>query len=541
MKTRYGRCWALRTGYLILYVLAGMSVNVHADEEIDEDKGLEMHFSNTFEVNYNDVRGLGSASSTLTEGFNLLNTSTINGRGKYGGYDYHFNVGLKVTDDRRNDTNKFSLTNLKGNISNGLHTVNLGNTFEYFSQYSLSSSVIGGSYKYSPDKANPALLTLVGGYAMPRWDSFWDNDTRAIERRVAGALYKKKIKSNLLMGLSFVRTDDIENTRITPTQSAFQVNAFTGTFEYDPIPGLKVKAESSYADSKASPGINSNGTAHKLQVIAKGGPSRVTLEYERVSAGHVSLVGSSSPDREKVKGKWTYKFRKNTSFVFGMLWFHDNLDDKGARTDNYRPNFGVVQRHLFGRKYSTISFNYKFNRRFGASRSTSDQYFTLSFRDKFWIFDHNTNVGFTKFDTANSRESEEINFNTTWSTRHTWGDVVIKPTFYGGIWEGKDELVVVTDQTFELSLGLDLDFTKHNILTKFKVGAYKSVRGNKTTPTDSTRDFARLNIHWKPEFLTKRFRSARIYLRAYINDFNSKAVASDYREISVTTGMTIDY
>lgn len=60
------------------------------------------------------------------------------------------------------------------------------------------------------------------------------------------------------------------------------------------------------------------------------------LEYERVSTKFFTLVGSATPDREKVKGTWRYKATKNVTTNLGFLWFHDNLDGtKTQDTTNY--------------------------------------------------------------------------------------------------------------------------------------------------------------------------------------------------------------
>ncbi len=61
--------------------------------------------------------------------------------------DYNFNLGAKGTDDKRNDIQPFSLTNMQGRFTNKVHTLTIGDTFESFSQYALNTAVKGASYR----------------------------------------------------------------------------------------------------------------------------------------------------------------------------------------------------------------------------------------------------------------------------------------------------------------------------------------------------------------------------------------------------------
>ena len=139
------------TSAIILACLC-LASNVHAENEF--------HLSNEFFVTHNSVTDQGNASSSLTEGFRYLNVLGINGNGKISQFDYNFNIGGKATDDTRNDPMTFSLTNLQGKITNKIHTINFGDTFESFSQYSLSTALKGASYRFFDEVANTPEITI---------------------------------------------------------------------------------------------------------------------------------------------------------------------------------------------------------------------------------------------------------------------------------------------------------------------------------------------------------------------------------------------
>lgn len=107
------------------------------------NSAAEVHISNDFSYTFNDVAGKGNEQSSLTEGFRYLNILGINGNGTVSRFDYHFNIGSRLTDDRRTDIQTFVLTNLQAGLTNKTHSFNFGDTFQSFSQYSLSTSVKG--------------------------------------------------------------------------------------------------------------------------------------------------------------------------------------------------------------------------------------------------------------------------------------------------------------------------------------------------------------------------------------------------------------
>ena len=160
---------------LLIFLFLASAVPAYAADN-------EVHFSNEFSYTYNDITGPGGDdSSSLTRGFRYLNIFGFTGNGTVKELEYNFNLGFKATDDRRNDVATFSPTNIQGRMTNKIHTVNAGDTFESFSQYSLSTAVKGASYRYFNEQKNSPEITMVYGYVLPRWDTIWGGvETRAI-------------------------------------------------------------------------------------------------------------------------------------------------------------------------------------------------------------------------------------------------------------------------------------------------------------------------------------------------------------------------
>lgn len=69
----------------------------------------EFHASNEFSAYYNDVSGAGKSQSSLTDGPGYLDTLNLYGLGEKKGLKYNYNLGLKFTDDRKNDIKTFRL------------------------------------------------------------------------------------------------------------------------------------------------------------------------------------------------------------------------------------------------------------------------------------------------------------------------------------------------------------------------------------------------------------------------------------------------
>lgn len=502
----------------------------------------EIHLSNEFSFTYNDVSGPGSASSSLTEGGRYLNVLGISGNGKLNQFDYNFNLGGKATDDSRNDIKRVSLTNLQGRITNKIHTLNLGDTFESFTQYSLSTALKGGSYRYFDEALKLPEITIIYGVAYPRWDNVWrDEKTKTIERQAYGGRIKYNFTPELWAGLSMVKSED--DKRIRTTDSLYDNGIYALDMEYRPIPGLTIRADAAFNNTELSrqEGVaysKTHGSAYKITATGDANPSRVSLEYERVSPDFVTLLGSATADREKFKAKWRYKWTKNVNLNTGFLWYRNNLEGqrRDGRTDYYKPEIGLTVKKLFKRQYSSADISYKLNiTEKNDSTTKVDQIVNLNYRDRFGIFDSDTNLGYTSYDTrqAAKARNKEFTYNTSLNSRHTVGEFILKPALYLGGWTSRDELADTSDMIYEYSLGLGVDVPKQNITSNIKIGQNKL---EKDTGDDSQKTFANASIYYKPKFL-KKLNNGMLFVRANVNDFRYTTGTRDFRETSITTGL----
>lgn len=533
MIQKRGRKAYLKVPFFAVLVMAGGCLSIAASA------GAEIHVQNDFSITANDVTGPGSDQSSLTEGIRYLNVFGMNGNGTLNNnYNYNFSVGVKATDDSRNDLKTVSLTNLQVRLNNEVNMFAAGDIFESFSQYALSTAVKGISYRYAGETGRLPEVTFIYGLAYPRWDNFYGVDS--LKRRVYGARVKQNVNDDFSIGLSGVSSDDSDRENGSPL---YDNRSITADLEYRPIQGLTLRAESSYASTEESPAdgvpnVDSSGYAHKLEAIGDGGPSRVTLEYERVSADYFNMVGAATPDREKVKTKWRYKYAKDLTMNFGFLWYRDNLD--GEKTDtahHYKPEIGFTKRRLGGRQYAATTLTYKTDLQRNTAVDTTDHYISGNYRDRFGVFDSDTNLGYTLYDTEATREADEWTYNTALSSRHSLENVVLKPSLNLGGWTADDELTDTRDQIWEYAVGLGVEMPQLKVTSNFKVGFN---RLDKQGGIDSERGFVRVDIYYRAPFL-EQFNYGMLYLRANVNDFNydDPTRARDFRESSLVAGLNI--
>jgi hypothetical protein len=502
----------------------------------------EIHATNEFSVTSNNTSGEGRDRSSLTKGTKYLDILSLYGNGKLGTFDYNWTTGAKSTNDERNDIKRISLTNLQGKMTNKVNTLTIGDVFESFSQYALNTALKGESYRLSPEGAYIPKVTLIYGYASPRWDAMDGDD--AIKRRVIGGKVKQDIGQKWTIGLSHVEAKDEERM---PYSDKVDEKANTFDWEYRPITGLTVQGESSWISGTTSPAAGTyedfDGDAHKITAVGDGGPSRVSIEYEQVSPEYNTVAGSATPDRERFKGKWRYKYTKNLTITTTMLWYRDNLDSqKEFTTNHYKPEIGVSVKKIFGRQYGVADVSYRMDMTKSDETDANDHYINTTYTDRFGMLDSTTNLGVTRYDTAGVTKATEYTYNTNLSSRHTLTNVVLKPSLYLGGWTSSQELDVerTTDRIYEYSLGLGLDVPSANITSNMKAGENRLEKEN---GTDSTRPFASLNIFWRPDFLAKA--KGMFYAKGYINSYrydpNAGEGSRNFRESSITLGINVQY
>lgn len=511
----------------------------------------EFHLSNEFSETYNSVTGPGSGQSSLTTGWRYLDVLNANGSGDLGrGWTYQYTLGFKATDDPKNDIKRASLTNLNAKFSNKVHTVNLGDTFESFSQYTLNTALKGASYKYVKEDALVSEVTLLSGLAYPRWDnafSLGQSRVSVLDRLVWGARTKMTVTDEVSVGVNAVGTRDV--MRIQPTEQSFDKSqTYSLDFEYKPLPGLTMRGEGAYGQAKELPNagaaiINRDGSALKLEIVGDQDPSRVSLEYERVAPNFMTLTGSATADREKAKAKWRYKASKTITTNLSFLWFHDNLNGMKSQgtTNYYKPEAGITFKSVFGRKYAVVDLSYKLDySELREATAKADNIININYRDRFWLIDTDTNFGFIAYNTLQPTASRrnEFTYNTTLSSRHSFDTVIIAPSVYLGGWRSNDELAETNDQIYEYSGGMNVDLPKINVTSSFKVGQNRLL---KTNGDNSAKIFANASAYWRPVLFEKQ-NLATLYARYGLNDFSFKATPTrDYRENSLTMGLNFAF
>jgi len=518
----------------LLLILCVLGSNAIATEP-------KIHINNDFYLQYNNITGSGKSQSSLTDGLRYYDMFNLYIRGKQQEFKYSFNLGLKATDDRRKDIKDISLTNIQGMVTNKIHTVKVGDIFESFSQYSLSTALKGVSYRYlSKDKLNQ--VQFVYGIAYPRWDSFWDNDTKATKRRVYGMRYRRKVLDGKMnLGASFVYSNDTD--RVFLGNPLYRNHLYTLDMDYRPIPGLNIYGEFSHSQnsrnlSDTTANVDYSGNAFKLRAIGNKNPSRVLLEYERVSPNFITQTGSATPDREKFKATWRYKATKKITTHFGFLWYRNNLDGQLAASKNvYRPSAGITYKRAFGRRHNVLDLTYKFDKT-NTTNDVTNHILDFSMSDRFGKVYNTTNLSYYKYKTDGAvQDSHEFRANTQFSGRIKKDGYVLKPSLRLGTWSNKNELSNSLDKYYEASLGLGIDIHKYKLSTKIKVGQNKA---NRDLSDDSKKLFASLNVYYRP----KRFFSLKrtmIYARAFYNDFTYTTNTKDFRENSIVVGIKIRF
>jgi hypothetical protein len=513
---------------LLLLLLTGISANAQS----------EIHISNEFSLTYNEIKGPGSSSSSLTEKTHYLNVINLNSNGMIKKFDYSFNLGVQAADDRTNNPRTFSLINLQLKFTNKVHTFSTGDTFESFAQYSLSSALKGASYKYFNEERNSPEVTLVYGIAYPKWENVWhDPKAEAVKRQVYAGRIKHNFSSEFFTGINFVKS--VDKKRLNGSE-LYNNNIYAMDMEYKPIKGLTLSTEAAIDNTETSPqeGADysmSHGYAYKATAIGDGPPSRVTLEYEKVSPDFTTLLGAATPDREKAKMKWRYRATKKTTINTGFLWYRNDLKGlrSDGRTDHYKPDIGVTIKNILKRQYSAADISYKPDIARNNSITKKVNHITnLNYKDRFGSLDSDTNFGHTSYNSKDTSKSKEYTGNTTLSSRYSAGAFILKPSVYFGELTSKDELADITDRTYEYSAGLGADVPKLKITSDMKIGKYKL---NKETGDDSKKDFANISIYYRPGFLEKL--QGMAFVRAYINDFSYSTDSRNFGEKSITAGL----
>ena len=513
----------------------------------------QIHVSNEFTATSNAVTGPGKSQSQLTEGVRSLNLFNTTCSGPIRGeWSYACVFGLKSTDDPTNDSKKTSITNLNFKVKNKDHLFNSGDSLQEISQYTLNTGLKGASYNFAREGSSLPEISIIYGLAYPRWDNIFDvgyGTNNVLERKVWGAKIRKEVSENLKVALN--ATGTLDRNQLTPTDQAYgHTYVYSTDLEYKPIPGLTIISETAFSQTRnalaaeASP-INSSGYAQRIQATGDKDPSKVVLEFERVSPNFLTLVGSATPDREKTKATWAYKATDMVTTNITFIWFHDNIEGQKlvGTTHYFLPELGVTVAELLGRKTSALSLGYKvdYNERMNAMVK-HDNIFTANYKDKFYFIDSETNIAYNAFKAGadSPGRTNEFTANTLLVSTFTVQLFEIAPMAQLGVFNSKNEMVGTEDRTYETSAGVGINIPTMKITSSFKGGKNRML---KEVGDSSAKSFATASINWKPEALAKfaKLEELVIYVKYSYNNMTFTTPGKDFREDSSTIGVNFQF
>ncbi len=505
------------------------------------------YFDNDLVVISNSISGPGKSNSPLTEGVNYRNIFNAYGDGRAGDFTYRFNLGGKITDDPAFDMQQYSLTHFALKAASTRHAFSLGDTFEFFSRYTLSSGLKGGAYRYlGGDSPYVPEVTVLYGQAAPRWDALWGGrKTDILNRDVFGSRLQFQMEFPLQFGISIIDSQD--SGAIHPWNTLLDNRVYSLDFHYKPLPGFTLTGESAFndtdtrvADNRSSEEVD--GYAVVLKAVEEKETFRILFEYERVDPDFKNPLGSVTPDREKVKIAGQYNFNKNIHLYTNFLWYQDNLDDRKSwgQTDVYIPEVTFAYTGLFDRQDALAKISYfKEIARRESEQIRHDDIYNFNYRDRFGFISADTNVGLKLHrNDVNSRiENKEITFNTNLSSRFSIDCLVVSPNLFLGGWTLKDELSTSDDRAYKYALGVGIDLPSGRLSSNWSLGVNDL---EKDTGNNSSRTFGNFIINWQPNLLAG-LKEMMLYMRGTFNDLEFSNEDENYRESTILAGIKIKY
>ena len=392
--------------------------------------------------------------------------------------------------------------------------------------------------------ATGTALTAIYGYSMPRWDNLWGGeDLEVVERKGYGGRIHQKLGSMMNIGFNGVFTD--ESSRVNASDPLTEGKAYSADWELRPWGGVNLTGESAFSNAEISPSAGAaletdKGAAHRVDAVLGGGPAQLTLGYERVSPDFVSILGSASPDREKVKGQWRQTLGRNLTWRLALLGYRDNLDDqKTGTTKNWKPETTLTVKRFLGRKYGAADLFYRFDRRYGPSTDARDQYGTLGLRDRYGIWDADAQIGMTRYDDPGITKRSEYTYRLGFAGRKSTGNMVRKPAVSGGGWTGHDHVTEADDKTADYALGLGAEWPQKGLTMELRGG--QNINNRSVRESDYTRSFSHFLVRLRP--VTEALRWLTPYANGYHKNFycTLHSTGWDCRETRVTAGSSAEF
>jgi hypothetical protein len=291
----------------------------------------------------------------------------------------------------------------------------------------------------------------------------------------------------------------------------------------------------------SNPSVNYNGIAFRADATGTGGPSRVSLEYERVAPKFLTPLGSATPDREKVKTKWRYKYTSDITTNCSLLWYRNNLDgSKAYGLTALQPELGATIRAPFQRSSATADVFYRIFFQNGGGTNTSDHSLGVNWRDRFNRFDSDSNLSYTLYDTESSVvKNKELTFNTALSTSYDVDtkmlrNATLRPALSLGLWNMTDDLLSKSNSVTEYALGTALELPDSNITSHVRFGQ-NSLNGGIGDSSDKF--FASADVYYR----LRSMKNAVAFAKIFYNSYSFTTSINNYRENSITAGMNVQF
>ena len=495
-----------------------------------------LRISNETEFGSGSITGPGAGQSIVTGKGTFTNVLGISYSGEVQDVSYFLDLSGRATSDPASDYREYSLSRVQARVIKEAHTVNLGDVMSPFTQYSLGASLKGITYTGSyPGRFAPEL-SLTYGFHSPRWDSLFSpaDDIKTIRRQAYGANLAVHPTDAWRVSAHFVRTAD--SGRPGGWETLYDGGVYGAAWSFEPFDGLALRGETSFSGTTVRPAdgssVKKSGSANRVSFRGYGDDLRLDLDYERVSSGFLSVLGSATPDRERARGVWTRDYSRETSVRYSFLWFRNNLDGSLEETSHsYRPDIRITQRRLFGRRYASGDITCRLDYRTGPSRDTGT-YVDTGYRDRFGWLDSETRLGVAFFG-GDIRDSAEYVVNTSLGSRKSLKGLILRPNLRIGTRIHDDSSTGTLDIIREASLGSGVDVPGLGLSCSVQGGVYSFKKDN---GSDSSRAFISAHSFYRP-----RFGDYTVFLRYSLNDFRSSDSGRDYRENLLSAGISIQY
>ena len=494
---------------------------------------------NDIEIINNSVSGPGSDNSIFSEGVSYNGKINLTKREKLDKYDFLFNMDINTREDT-NFNQELTLSRLRARFKsqeNG-SVINIGDTFEFFDQYVLNSSLKGLSYKQKINDINS--ISLVYGYNYSAWKDILSDNQELIERKSWGVNYKNNSSEIIKWGFSLLNTNDQGN--VDTDEIFYDNNVYGLNWEYIPMAGLTVKGSSAYGDTEESSGSSYSGAAHKLKIFSSAREGKASIDYERVEPDFKTLLGSATSDKEKYKFSLLYRYSKKINYNFDYIYFHDNLAGQKEDTSyNYKPGVGVSIKRLFNRRYASANIKYNYKGKTKADKEDKNDIYSINYRDRFKLIDVNMNLNYTKGELKDNNDfngENELSYNLSLATRKRMENYILRPVLRFGYFNSNDEDEGSNNTNFEKSLEMGLNIPDKKISSNLKFGEKEALNDN---AEDNNKFFVTLNFNIRPVFLEK-YKQGRLYLKFRYNDLQySESEDKNFTENSLTIGANFGF